>query len=97
MKGILEKEISIILENLGVENPQVNFDNPAHIEMGDCSTNVAMFYAKELGKQPIDLAEKIKSHLEARLPSVKIGVVKPGFINFFFDAEHFAENIKKIL
>ncbi len=90
MKEILEKEIKSVLEKLGVNKPKVNFDYPAHIEMGDCSSNVAMVYAKELGKKPMNLAKEIASpFLEVELPSVRVEVAPPGFINFFFDANYF--------
>ncbi|MFH1013985.1 MAG: arginine--tRNA ligase, partial [Thermoplasmatota archaeon] len=99
MKEILEKQIKAILSDLGIENPKVIFDNPIHIEMGDYSTNVAMIYAKELRKKPTELAEEIKNKLEKKkLDGVlKIDVIAPGFINFFFDKNYFAEAIKTII
>ena len=98
MKEKLKKEIETVLVDFGVENPQVNFDYP-RMDFGDLSTNVAMAYAKELGKKPLDLAEEIKSHLATRSPSEisRIEVVAPGFINFFFEAEYFTDNVKKVL
>src|SRR3989344_2954790 len=89
MKDVLEKKIKNILLNLGIKNPKVILDYPAHFEMGDLTTNVAMAYAKELSKEPLDLAKEIVSHLEAELPSLRIEAVPPGFINFFFDKEYF--------
>ena len=97
MKNKLEEEIKSVLKKMGIENPRVNLDYPVHIEKGDYSTNVAMAYAKELHKKPMDLAEEIKTHLEASLPSgvVRVEVVAPGFINFFFDSDYFAKNISR--
>ena len=91
MKDVLEKKIKNILLNLGIKNPKVILDYPAHFEMGDLTTNVAMAYAKELSKEPLDLAKEIVSHLEAELPSLRIEAVPPGFINFFFDKEYCTE------
>ncbi len=46
----LERVISDILKNLGVENPEVTFEHPAELSHGDFATNVAMRYGKILGK-----------------------------------------------
>ena len=90
MKEKLQKEISAILTELGVQNPKAVLDYPVHFEMGDLSTNVVMAYAKELKVKPLDLANKIVTHLEVELPSgVKAEVAPPGFINFFFSPEYF--------
>ncbi len=95
MKDIIQKEIEKILKELGVENPKVVLDYPTRMEMGDLSTNVAMSYAKQLGKNPLDLAEEIKNSL--KVENVKMDVAKPGFINFSFDTEYFSENLGKSL
>lgn len=98
MKELLGKEIKSVLEGFGVENPNVILDYPTQFKLGDYSSNVSMMYAKELGKNPTDLAEEIKNKLEGKKIKhlEKIEAVKPGFINFFFDEEYFAEALKKI-
>src|SRR3990167_8607768 len=63
MKEILQKEIENILQDLGVQNPKVSFDYPARMDFGDLSTNVAMVYAKELSKNPLELSNEIKEIL----------------------------------
>lgn len=99
MKKVLKEELKKILSDLGVGNPMVVFDVPMHVELGDYSTNVAMIYAKQLKKKPVDLAEEIKKKLiEKKSQNVlKIDVVAPGFLNFFFDKSYFVEVIKKII
>ena len=97
MKEEIIKNIESFLKELGVENPKVNFDTPAHIELGDRSTNVAMVYAKQLNKKPTELAEEIKKSVEIRCPQIRVDVVAPGFINFFFGSSYFSDNIKQIL
>ncbi|MEQ1500534.1 MAG: arginine--tRNA ligase, partial [Parcubacteria group bacterium] len=93
MKENLKKEIENILKNLGVQNPKVNLTVTENTKFGDYSSNVAMAYAKELGKNPFDLAEEIKTKIS--MAGVKVEVVKPGFINFFFSPEYFAEKLKE--
>lgn len=96
MKDEVKNKLVQILKNLGIKDPKVTLDYPTHIEMGDYFTNVAMLYSKELGKKPLDLAEIIKSKfVEDRLPQMAINIVKPGFLNFFFDTRYFAEEIGK--
>lgn len=95
MKEEIIKKIEDVLKEFGVENPKVNFDYSANTVFGDYTSNVAMSYAKQLGKKPLDLAEEIKSKLN--LENIKVEVVQPGFINFFFDKDYFGDVIKKII
>ncbi len=93
---VLKASIEEILKELGAENPKVGLDYPAHIEIGDYSSNVAMVYAKTLDYSPLALADKIKGKLEER-NIFGVTVAKPGFLNFFFDKKYFGDNIKDIL
>ncbi|EKD52919.1 MAG: hypothetical protein ACD_61C00194G0003 [uncultured bacterium] len=67
----------------------INFsvEHPANELMGDYASNIAMVMAKQLGKNPRELAEEAKGKLERdeRLMEVveKIEVAGPGFINFW--------------
>jgi arginyl-tRNA synthetase len=95
LKENLIQKIKEILVELGVKEPKIILDYPTYFELGDFTTNVAMVHAKELGIKPIDLANKIKTHLEAKLPSgvAKINVLMPGFINFFISPKYFSESV----
>lgn len=71
-------------------------DNPAH---GDYYTNVALILAKQVGKNPREVAEDIKSIISAQggpASSWKVEVAGPGFINFFVADKVFIDNLKKI-
>lgn len=94
MKQEIIKKIGDVLKELGVENPRVTFEPSAHFHLGDYSSSVAMAYAKELKKSPMDLANEIKDKLGAVSGVRDIEVVLPGFINFFFDKTYFLESIK---
>ena len=98
MKEELEKNIINILKEMGVENPKVVLEYPTQFTLGDLSTNIAMGYAKQLGKNPMDLAEEIKQKLEEALRQAqgdlskqikKIEVIKLGLINSFFASENY--------
>jgi arginyl-tRNA synthetase len=93
MKQEIIKKIEKILKDLGVAEPKVALEYPAHIEKGDLSTNVAMAHAKELGKKPLDVAQEVATKIS--LGGVRANAVAPGFLNFFFDAAYFNAAIRK--
>ncbi|MBI4156045.1 MAG: arginine--tRNA ligase [Candidatus Zambryskibacteria bacterium] len=97
MKENLQKEIEKILKELGVKNPKVIFDYPTRMDFGDLSSNVGLVYAKELGKKPLELAEKIKEKLTHTTCEqvLRVEAVAPGFLNFFFDADYFGKIMDK--
>lgn len=93
MKEEIKNKIQFILKEFGIENPKVIFEPSAHFHLGDYSSSVAMIYAKELGKKPMDLANEIKDKL-GKIDGLRdVEVVLPGFINFFFDANYFSDAI----
>ena len=99
---IKEKIIDSIksaLKNLGIEAENVILEHPADVNFGDYSTNVAMAYAKALGSNPRELAEKIKNEIEKeKLTEIeKIEVAGAGFINFYLSHEFFVDSTKEIL
>ncbi len=98
MKEILQKEIEKILTDLGAKDLNVSVVPSVYMDKGDYTTSVAMVHAKELGKNPVELAEEVKTKLEEKnIENVlKIEVVKPGFINFFLTSEYFAERLDEI-
>ncbi len=99
MKDELQKVIENILKDLGVENPKAVFGIPTHVKLGDYTTSVAMAYAKELQKKPLDLALEIKETITAKQIRhiTRIDVIAPGFINFFFDEHYFNKVVGNIL
>jgi len=87
MKQKIKKIIAKAIKEIGVEKiPEILVEVPKNLEHGDSSTNTAMI----LKKNPIEIAEKIKSDLFKKIE------VKNGFINFFVSDKYIIENIKKI-
>lgn len=74
---------------------QVQVEQPANMDHGDYSTNIAMQLAKTLRKAPLNIAEQIKVQLEQDKSFAKlihhIQVVPPGFINFYMDWSTWAQ------
>lgn len=95
---LIESEIIGFFVDYGIESPTVTLDRPADFKHGDISINAALKYAKKLGKDPYVLAQDISGRISKKqLQHIeKIEVVKPGFINIFFDVYYFSEIIKKI-
>lgn len=79
--------------------PEVQLERPKEKSYGDYSTNIAMVIAKQLSRNPIEIAGLITSQLTAYNSKLfsKIEAVKPGFINFFFSREFFFEEINRII
>jgi arginyl-tRNA synthetase len=104
----MKKEIRKIILKV-VDNLWKDFDlkleeieiNRAPEKFGDYSTNVAMKLAGKLGKSPMEIAEKMqKDILENSLAQdwiEKMEVVKPGFVNFYFNQKAFKDVLKNVL
>ncbi|MDQ5928207.1 MAG: arginyl-tRNA synthetase [Patescibacteria group bacterium] len=85
------------LADLGIEGAEPVLERPADMAHGDYSTNVALAYAKQLGKNPRQVAESVVASLGMyELPVVKIDIAGPGFINFRLNEGYFIENLKSI-
>ncbi len=66
-------------------------EHPAQENLGDYSTNVAMLLAKELGRNPrelaVDLVNKLQENKKLMKQIEKIEPAGPGFINFWVKDE----------
>ncbi len=99
---LLKILIEVLVElGIDIDTESVLLDWPTEAGRGEFTTNVAMVYAKKLGKNPRELAEEILKNLEAKAPSPSwlksMEVAGAGFINFYLKDEVFAENLKVIL
>ena len=65
-------------------------------KFGDYSTNVAMRLAKQVGQNPLQIAEKICEKLTSS-NNFKCEVAKPGFINFRLSSDYWDESFKLAL
>ena len=80
------------------KEPLIFFEHPENLEHGDYSTNVALVLAKQLGKNPREVAESIIGKLEIENWKFldKVEVAGPGFVNFFLSKEYLLEELKRI-
>ena len=90
-KHKIQREIEKALSEF---SGKVTLEKPKLKEHGDISTNIAMILAKELKKNPLEIAndigEKIKN-IKGLISRVEIA--KPGFINIFVDDYALAESL----
>jgi arginyl-tRNA synthetase len=85
IRDALEAALRTVLADLGVDPPDViTLERPARREHGDWSSNVAMATAKQLGRNPRELATQIAERLNATPPTHvdAVEVAGPGFVNF---------------
>ncbi len=68
--------------------------DPTH---GDLATNAAMVMAKDAGKKPRELAEKIAEALRADDLVAKVDVAGPGFINMALKPHVWGEELRVVL
>ena len=65
----------------GIDQARVTVEPPRDTAHGDMATNAAMVLAKDAGKKPRELAEKIAEKLRADELIAKVDIAGPGFIN----------------
>jgi len=68
-------------------------------KFGDYSTNVALKLAKKEKKDPMQVAEEIKSRAEKAGAELfeKVEIAPPGFVNLFVRKEYLQEEVEEIL
>ena len=79
--------------------PEIRVEYSGEKTHGDYATNIAMVIAKIVKKNPLEIAENLKScilNLKSELFD-KIEVAKPGFINFFLSKEYLQKQVGEIL
>lgn len=97
MQQVIKTAIENVLQELGVSDVAFVVEHPADLSHGDYACNAAMVAAKQLGKNPRELAEEIVAKLEGKIDSVaKIEIAGPGFINFHLTRDFFKEKITQI-
>jgi arginyl-tRNA synthetase len=77
-------------------------DYPTNTEFGDFTTNIAMQFAKEIGKTPRDIANEVKTHIESQTDNKAgqiisgISVAGPGFLNFTIVPEYYWQELQNV-
>ncbi|MUG46089.1 arginine--tRNA ligase [Paenibacillus woosongensis] len=94
IRGHITNAVQSLCEDLDVvdaKEPIVKIEQPASLEHGDYSSNIAMQLAKALRQPPLQIAELIKAELlqQGNMQNLlsRIEIVPPGFINLYINWE----------
>ena len=93
----VREHIREAVKALGVEVPFVELEVPKLQKHGDISTPVSMALARILKKNPRQIAEQIKQHLEGTGLFESVEVAGPGFINIRFSTEYLVSGLRELL
>ena len=92
IKDGIEQSVNNVFNTLGVTYPEglvIQIEQPASLEHGDYSCNIAMQLAKNLRKSPLVIAELVRAELQIqgvlRDLLQKVEIAAPGFINLHID------------
>lgn len=96
---MLSKALREVLTSAGITAEVVSVVRTQVSSHGDFASNVAMVYAKNIGRNPVEFATTLVQELEKKQLSFikKIEVAPPGFINFFLEDTYFIKKIDEIL
>jgi len=78
---------------------EIKIEHPEEKIHGDYATNVAMLIAKQINKNPLEIAENLKSEILNFKSDYfdKVEIAGPGFINFFLTKEYLQKKVGEIL
>ncbi len=92
--SILEK----IASEMGIDEVSFSVEKPKDALHGDFSSNIAMALAKNLKKNPLELAQEIVKKLgSSNSEFAKIEAVSPGFINFYLSEKFLQTQVQNII
>ncbi|MFN3344102.1 MAG: arginine--tRNA ligase [Chloroherpetonaceae bacterium] len=99
MKEILIAEIKKALAEVGAEpTREILIEKPNDEKFGDASSNVAMTLAKELKKNPRQIAQELVSKFRFNPEHIeRVDVAGAGFINFYFSKSLLQQSVAQIL
>lgn len=94
----IKTKVTDSLSALGFPEAKVRLEHPTELSFGDYSCNVAMALAKQINKNPLEIAEMLVRELQKDLGDIleNVEAVKPGFINFYLSKKFFTESTKEI-
>lgn len=84
--------------NADIKLDDISVEIPADFKNGDFACSYPLSAAKIFRLPPFEIAKKIVSLTDPKIPYIKsVQVAKPGFINFFVDEEYFSNVIAEIM
>ncbi len=87
------------LRSAGIETDrEIQIEKPSDKKFGDFSTNIAFLLAREMSRNPRELASELIGHLSFPEGTVvKTDVAGPGFVNFHLDPVFIMRSVREVL
>ena len=79
------------------DSKKIIVEKPKNKSFGNWSTNIALTLSKELKKNPLEIAEIIKSNINNSSIIETVEIIPPGFINFRLSNSFRSDLINQIL
>jgi arginyl-tRNA synthetase len=89
LRTAIARSLASVLDGSGEASPEpddIVVERPKSREHGDYATNIALVLAKQVGRNPRDLATELAQALAAVDGVAKVDVAGPGFVNITLDA-----------
>jgi len=97
IKDKILKNLKEVLNKLNIKDVDVSLEKPANSDFGDYSSSLPLKLTKQLKKNPMMIAEEIKSNFPKNDLLEKIEIVKPGFINFWISTVQLINRLTEVL
>ena len=98
LKSIVKRYLIDALEKLNLTVESFDLSSSKNPKFGDLSTNVALILAKQVGKNPMEIATEIKQAIQFDNSILSyINVTQPGFINFKISPVYYQSVVQKII
>ncbi len=98
LKRIVKHHLVDALEKLNLTVKYFDISSPKNPNFGDLSTNVALILAKQVGKNPMEIAKDIEKTLLVKKNIIsEINVIPPGFINFKISPSYYQSVVQQII
>ncbi len=97
IKSELSKIIESALQSANIETDEVVISDATKPEFGDYQFNGVMKLAKELKKNPREIASEVVTHIDTTGAIGKVEVAGPGFINIFLSDDWLAKKSNALI
>ena len=98
LKSIVNRHLIDAFEKLNLAVESFDLSSSKNPKFGDLSTNVALILAKQVGKNPMEIAKDIEKALLIDNTIIsEVNVTSPGFINFKISPSYYQSIVQQII
>ena len=83
----------------GIKTSGFSVEPPENPAFGDYATNAALVLAKQIGREPMEIAQELQKQIANRKSQIAgdIEIAEPGFVNFFLSDEYLLSGLADVL